>query len=1006
MDRRERLRALVNEALSIPRERWPAYLDGACAGDDELRREALRNLSEASQLGSFLGQASRSDTRAVDLDRTRTLAPPTAPSPAPASTVDTSAGAPPADRAADSRPTYELLEVLGQGGFGIVFRANQLTPVRRPVAIKYLRPEREGVVHGLRFEAERQALASLSHPGIAKLLDAGQTPDGRLYFSMEYVAGEPIDSFSDRGRLAIGARLALFLQVCEAIQHAHFRGIIHRDLKPANILAFEQDGVPVVRVIDLGLALATEAPLLEGGRLLQEGAGAGTPTHMSPEQWSRLPHEIDTRTDVYSLGVVLHELLIGVLPIRWSGRGGLEEFGRALLGERPPPPSEGYRALPPSERAEIAAARGTDPRGLERELDSDLDAIVARALAKDPAERYPSPGALAAEIRRSLAHEPVEAHASTLAYRTRKFIRRNRIAVTAAAAIALTAAIGLGTTTAYRAVAREERALSRLLSDLETLTGAPERLETLWPLGPAVIAPLEALRGQLAEVASRGERYEAFLVELEEQLAEGDDTTRRWTRFQAENVAAILAILREIHVDDGRERYADLADLAAPPERPRRGLLAEVDWRLGRARTLDELTRSGPGARAAWAEAARALSESPRYAGMAPFEPQLGLLPLGFDPRSGLAEFWHVPSGARPVRDEQGSIRVRPEDGIVLVLIPGGSYDIGCETPLGFAVEERDGAVVVQAVLPGTLAAAAGIAKDDRLLAIDGEPVAGAGALAELERALLVAGKSLLLEFLTAEGSTVSRRLDLPPPGPGRILDPWARAAESPTTTVRLDPYFIGKYEMTQAQWARWTGRNPSTNRAGIAHHGRVHTSDQPVESIAWDEARRVCGQMGLALPTEARWEAACRAGTTTPWCAGERVADLQGHANVSDRTVAAAGIGGWAIETELDDGFALTAPVGAFAPNPFGLHGTIGNLWEWCEEVAISYGSAEHPFSPGDGSRPPIDDSPNRVIRGGGYSNLAEFARSARRWNYRTAGDQDVGVRPARSLDGGSPPP
>ncbi len=368
---------------------------------------------------------------------------------------------------------YRLVEVLGKGGMGVVYRAEQSEPIRREVALKVVRRGLDTDAILARFDAERQALALMDHPHIAKVLDAGVAPDGRPYFVMELVRGRPLTTFCDAGRLSTHERLRLFVFVCRAVQHAHQRGIIHRDLKPSNVLVFERDGHPVPKVIDFGIAKVT-TPDAVATLLTVAGHFVGTPEYTSPEQAGVRPGGVDTRTDVYSLGVMLYELLAGFRPYEFDSYTPIE-IERVLRDAEPLKPSTAFTrpvsgphavSLTPFER--LAARRSTAAR-LRRQLAGDLDNIVLKALAKDLDERYSSVEHLGDDIERYLAGRPVEARPATRRYRLRKFAGRHRLGVALGAALALTvvaAGVGLALESARiaaerdRAVAAEQRALT------------------------------------------------------------------------------------------------------------------------------------------------------------------------------------------------------------------------------------------------------------------------------------------------------------------------------------------------------------------------------------------------------------------------------------------------------------------------------------------------------------------------------------------------------------------
>ncbi len=363
---------------------------------------------------------------------------------------------------------YRLLEVLGRGGFGIVYLAEQVEPVRRRVALKMilLGMDTEAVV--ARFKAEEQALALMEHPHVAKVFDAGVSANGRPYFVMELVHGVPITEHCDRARLNLGQRMSLFIQVCDAIQHAHHKGVIHRDIKPSNVLVEVTDGQPGVKVIDFGVAKAVSRHL--GGETVftAQGQIIGTPEYMSPEQAESTAQDVDTRTDLYSLGVLLYELLTGTLPFdpKSLRAAGLLEIHRIIREVDPPKPSTRLANLGDDSVASARNRRTIDSSVLERQLRGDLDWITMKAMDKDRDRRYESVSELAADIRRHLKNEPVIAGAPSAGYRLSKFIRRHRTVVTAGLLVALALVTGIiGTTTAaivaYRAQLEEAKQRTR-----------------------------------------------------------------------------------------------------------------------------------------------------------------------------------------------------------------------------------------------------------------------------------------------------------------------------------------------------------------------------------------------------------------------------------------------------------------------------------------------------------------------------------------------------------------
>jgi serine/threonine protein kinase/tetratricopeptide (TPR) repeat protein len=453
------IKAILLEAQSLTGDARAAFLDRACGDDPALRDEVLSLLSHDDGAPSLLESGLLLDRLAPTLDG------------------DADAASPGSELATKERiGPYTLAEIIGQGGMGIVYRAEQYEPLRRSVALKLIRKglDTERVV--LRFESERQALARMDHPGIARVLDAGASADGRPFFVMELVQGARITAFCDRERLSTRERVELVLLVCQAIQHAHQKGIIHRDLKPSNILVSRQDGAPSAKVIDFGIAKAIEEPLTEHTLLTREGQFIGTPDYMSPEQAGAIVADVDTRTDVYAVGVMLYELLSGQRPHRFERRSQIE-IQDVLKRRDPDKPSthvtsrrvlaRARTTTDPAELARIAEARRTTADRLRRQLAGDLDTIVLKAMQREPSRRYDSIEQFADDLRRYLEGRPVLARPDTLTYRTGKFVRRHAVAVGVAAMVLVTLVAFAGTMAVQsariarerdRAVAAEQRA--------------------------------------------------------------------------------------------------------------------------------------------------------------------------------------------------------------------------------------------------------------------------------------------------------------------------------------------------------------------------------------------------------------------------------------------------------------------------------------------------------------------------------------------------------------------
>ena len=483
----EREEQIFNEALAVPPMERRRLIEAACRGDDELRKriEALIHAHESA--GAFMAAP---------------------PGPEPAGEPPSS---PPPCATSEAPGTYigryKLLQKIGEGGCGAVWMAEQEKPVRRRVALKIIKLGMDTKEVIARFEAERQALAMMDHPNIAKIMDAGASDAGRPYFVMELVRGIRITDYCDQYNLSTRQRLELFSQVCLAIQHAHQKGIIHRDLKPSNIMVTLHDGLAVPKVIDFGIAKATEGRLTDHTLFTAFEQFIGTPSYMSPEQAEMSGIDIDTRSDIYSLGVLLYELLTGRPPFDPKSlvRAGLDEIRRIIREVEPPKPSTNLSTLSDADRITVARLRGTDPAKLSLLLRGDLDWIVMRCLEKNRTRRYETPTALAADIVRHLNDEPVVARPPSKLYRFGKLVRRNRLvfAAAGAGALALLAGSVISTWQAVRATRAErlasvERAhvedlLTFMLGDLRSQLEKVARLDVLESVGDKAMAYFAAL---------------------------------------------------------------------------------------------------------------------------------------------------------------------------------------------------------------------------------------------------------------------------------------------------------------------------------------------------------------------------------------------------------------------------------------------------------------------------------------------------------------------------------
>jgi WD40 repeat protein/serine/threonine protein kinase len=501
-DRDQKEEQIYYEAVSLPSEQRETYLQQACGADADLLQRVRKLLDAHDQAGSFLEPPPAESC--VTLDEPLRI-----------------------DGPGTVIGRYELLELIGEGGMGLVYLAEQKEPVRRKVALKIIKPGMDSKQVIARFEAERQALALLDHPNIAHVFDAGCTETGRPYFVMEHVKGTSIIRYCDDNRVTIEQRLRLFEQVCEAVHHAHQKGIIHRDLKPSNILVSVHDDQVMPKIIDFGIAKAIAQPLTDKTFVTFQGQLLGTPEYMSPEQVDFAAQDIDTRSDIYSLGVVLYELLAGVLPFEseFFERAGLLEIQQTIREQEPASPSIRLTCL--GEKAKvIAASRGTQVLPLARRLHRELEWIPLKAMRKDRCRRYKSAAEMAGDIRNYLNGNPLLAGPETTIYRVQKFVRKHAGSVATVALVAAAIVVGLVVSTAmyFRAESMRVEAVQAKAKETVARTQAEQAEQTTKDKAEELRRTLYVNSIQLADAKYR----EGNTGRVRELLASCPNDLRGW----------------------------------------------------------------------------------------------------------------------------------------------------------------------------------------------------------------------------------------------------------------------------------------------------------------------------------------------------------------------------------------------------------------------------------------------------------------------------------------------
>jgi len=830
---------------------------------------------------------------------------------------------------------YKLEGEIARGGMGAILRVWD-EDLRRHLAMKVaLAAPRTPSRTLARFLEEAQVTGQLDHPGIVPVHELGLDSQGRLYFTMKLVEGRDLKRifelvFDGEDGWNETRAIGVILKVCEAMAYAHKKGVIHRDLKPANIMV---GSFGEVFVMDWGLArslrgadphdlrLAPQPPpdvddaSPAAALVTRDGDVLGTPAYMPPEQARGDIEKLSPRSDVYSIGAMLYHLLARQVPYLSAGeRAGHRELLERVLAGPPLPLHE-----------------------LNPEVHAELAAICEKAMSRDAENRYPDTLAFAEDLRAYLENRVVAAYETGAGAELRKWIGRNR-ALAAACAVAIgILAVGLVVSSSLyvkskaetdradakakdlkvandalalanqraeeKAIEAERRADDVLsLSAGEDLQDLVARADELWPALPANVPKLEEwLRDARALVEGLAD-HRRKLAELgTDREAESHDA--RWWRAQLSELIADL------------EAFSDpMTGLASGGTNPTHGW--GVLKRLESARTIEAKSVTGPEASRLWREAIASIrdpAQCPHYGGLV-ISPQLGLLPIGRDPDSGLWEFAHLQTGDPVRRNEDGLFEMKEGKGLVFVLIPGGSFRMG------------------------------------------------------------------------AQSSDPS----------GKNFDPDALSIESPVHEVTLDAFFLSKFEMTQDQWLRFAGNNPSSYGPSSHSEGQETRLVQPVEQVSWNTVETAMARLELGLPTEAQWEYSARAGTSTPWWTGSEKESLIGAVNIRDHFWAThGGSGAKSHDDWINDRFTLHSPVGIYRANGFGLHDTIGNAFEFCADDRGSYNLPERP---GDGWRTLERRYP--PIRGGSYFHTSTYGRSAARLDVTPDyHDFNLGLRPSRRI-------